>query len=199
MPYGVILAGYLANPLGRTDRVYLKCFFFLPQTWLKSIVHKFSISISLSSEIWESHSRSLTFYPLQNQFWCLFGVIVLLKHPVVSSCGFVQCAGSTGSKTAPEHEATTTKLYSWYSDHIFKSLTFIPPYISWIGFVGMILFLKFIVNNVIILSNDMLLCFQMSWQYLGIAQRNPPSPRHLHRLDAVSPHLPVWPLAVGSH
>ena len=39
---------------------------------------------------------------------------------------------------------------------------------------------------------------QMSWQYHGIAQRNPPSLLLLRHLDVVSRLLQVWPAAAGS-
>lgn len=65
--------------------------------WLLSMVHTFLIE--LRSEPWEDNSQSLL-YALHNQLWCVFGVLVLLKQPVVSKY-------STDSKTAPEHDATT--------------------------------------------------------------------------------------------
>lgn len=85
-------------------------------------------------------------YPVQNQFWCMLRIIVLLEDPTVSnfqpssywseaklknsqvvlplhySIDFVQYTITTCGRRAPKHDATTSILHSWYGVLRFKSL-----------------------------------------------------------------------------
>lgn len=106
----------------------------LAQTWLLGMGRPFQeLNVSL-------------LYPVQNQFWCVLGIIVLLEDPTVSnfqpssywseaklknsqvvlplhySIDFVQYTITTCSRRAPKHDATTSILHSWYGVLRFKSL-----------------------------------------------------------------------------